>query len=659
MSEDQDTPDAAPIETDRAALLLFDDLVDMPETRRTAWLRDQTLPPPVRARLEAMLKADRIASLGTGAAALAPGPNPLPERIGQYRILDLIGRGGMGAVYRATRDNDDFEHRVAIKLIKPGLLSDVLAARFRAERQTLANLVHPNIARLYDGGETQDASPFIVMELIEGQPIDRWADANALDTAARALLLETAALAVAYAHQRLIVHRDITPANVLVQADGTLKLIDFGIARPAAGAPESGADPARGPLAPTLIAATATATTATDIAALGRLLKRLIPAPPPEITAIINRATDSEEGRRTLTANALAADLAAWRQGWPVPAMNGGNRYRARKFVARNRGAVVFASLAMLLLVGGLVAVSLANAQARTARIAADARFAETRSLAKTMLFEIYDEVSRVPGATKARALLAKTGLDYLERLAAIPAPPAGLLAETGRGFVRLSQVIGGGQAQSLGRYADANALLARAETLIAPAYAANPQNRETALAFADLRLEQAGASLYNNNVALAARAQATGAERAARPFARSDAEAARIYGTALQALGDSHSWDDNFVAARPLLARAEAFYASLPPAIAADRRVRAARSANLRIFGETLHKLKEAPAARAVLDQSIALKRGLVADAPDDPKLRRRLAVSLWYAAVVHRTNQRDREAQAAIAEAAGWRSS
>jgi serine/threonine-protein kinase len=629
---------------ERIALHLFDDLLDIPETARTRWIDERTADEAVKRRLAELLEADRVASLRTGGAALGlSGPAPLPDRIGQYRITALIGRGGMGAVYRGVRDTGDFAHEAAIKVIKPGLLSDVLVQRFRAERQTLATLQHPNIARLLDGGETADGAPYIVMELIEGEPIDRWANARNLGEDGRLALVETAARAVSHAHQRLIVHRDITPLNVLVQADGTVKLIDFGIARPALKATPDDTPPAEG------------SSTATDIASLGRLLKRMIPEPGPELAAIIARSAQAPADDATgyATADALAADIAALRTGQPVSAVNGGEAYRLRKFAGRNKAAVGAASLAVVALAGGLVAVSIANANARRAEAEAEARFQQTRDIANALLFQVYDDVSKVPGATKARETLAKTAITYLDALAAMKGAPADVRAEAGRGFVRLAEVTGGGQAQSLGRYADANALLARADALLAPAYAADPGNQPLAIAYATLRLEQAGTNLYNNNKADAAREQAVEAAKAVAPFATTSAAAARLAAVALQTQGDSYGWNNDFAAALPLHQKAEDFLAALPPALQNDAEVRAARSANLRLLAEPQHKLKMNAEARATLDQAIAINRGLLADKPDDPATLRKLAVSLWYASVVHRTNGRDSEAEAAIREA------
>jgi eukaryotic-like serine/threonine-protein kinase len=151
-------------------------------------------------------------------------------RIAQYRIIDKLGTGGMGDVYRAVRADDQFEMQVAIKLVRQGLDRESVEARFRRERQILAGFEHENIARLLDGGTTEDGHPYFVMELVEGKPIDEYCDSARLGTTARLDLFRKVCSAVQYAHQRLVVHRDIKPSNILVTAEGVPKLLDFGIA---------------------------------------------------------------------------------------------------------------------------------------------------------------------------------------------------------------------------------------------------------------------------------------------------------------------------------------------------------------------------------------------------------------------------------------------
>jgi serine/threonine-protein kinase len=617
------------LRVEREALLILEEVLDLPESRQASLIAARTADEAVKVRVAAMLEADRISSLRTGAAALGMGAPPLPERIGAYRVTALIGRGGMGAVYAAERDAGDFARTVAIKVVKPGLLSEALAGRLAAERQVLADLVHPNIARLYDGGTTEGGQPYIVMELVDGQPIDRFAEARALDVKARIGLVMAVADAVSHAHSRLVIHRDITPLNVLVTDEGVPKLIDFGIAR---GVEE--------------------ATTAVDVAGLGRLLKRLVPGGDAEVRAIIARATASEESARYPTAEAFAADLAAWGSGNPVAAFGGGEGYRLRKFVGRNRLAVGLFGLALVALVGGLVAVSLANARAERARDEAEARFEETRGIANALLFEVFDAVSAVPGATAARKTLAEVAVRYLDALVAVPGAPADVVAEAGRGYVRLAAVTGGGQESSLGRFADANALLERADALLTPLFRARGRDQRVAEAFATLRLEQAGTNLYNNNAADVARGQAAEAEAAVKPFADANAGPARLYALALQTQGDASGWNDDYAGALPFHERAETFIAGLPEALREERGVRMTRSSNLRLMAESLHRTGRSAAAVEANARAVAVNRALLAAEPESPALMRKLHISLWYSAVVLRTLGRNREAEAAIRE-------
>ncbi|HEX6070076.1 MAG TPA: serine/threonine-protein kinase, partial [Longimicrobiaceae bacterium] len=156
---------------------------------------------------------------------------PGDGRIGPYRLLRVIGRGGMGAVYLAERADDQFEKRVALKLVKRGMDTDEVLQRFRYERQILAALEHPNIGRLYDGGAAEDGRPYLVMEHIAGEPVTTYCDRRRLSIDERLKIFETICGAVQFAHRNLVVHRDIKPSNILVTAEGTVKLLDFGIAK--------------------------------------------------------------------------------------------------------------------------------------------------------------------------------------------------------------------------------------------------------------------------------------------------------------------------------------------------------------------------------------------------------------------------------------------
>jgi serine/threonine protein kinase/tetratricopeptide (TPR) repeat protein len=209
---------------------------EQPDEEREAFVErecggDETLLEEVRSLLEHHDEGDPEAET----SLLPPGPRPIPraapEVIGPYRVLHEIGAGGMGIVYLGVRDDDKFKRRVAIKLLKRGMDTEEVLRRFELERQLLAAMNHPGIARLYDAGETADGRPYIAMEYIEGQPLDEYCDQNRLDIGARLSLFCAVCSAVHSAHQNLVVHRDLKPGNILVTQDGQPKLLDFGIAK--------------------------------------------------------------------------------------------------------------------------------------------------------------------------------------------------------------------------------------------------------------------------------------------------------------------------------------------------------------------------------------------------------------------------------------------
>ncbi len=197
--------------------------------------------PSLRREIDSLLAANEQATRGFLAGKAidqvsdlrrAPAATPCKAvESGPYQVLEEIGHGGMGTVYRAVRADDQYQKQVAIKVVRSGLGDRLAIQRFKAERQILANLDHANIARLLDGGTTEDGRPYVVMEYIEGLPIDEYADSRRLNLRARLKLFRTVCSAVAFAHQRLVIHRDIKPANILVTESGEPKLLDFGIAK--------------------------------------------------------------------------------------------------------------------------------------------------------------------------------------------------------------------------------------------------------------------------------------------------------------------------------------------------------------------------------------------------------------------------------------------
>jgi len=225
---------------------LFEDLVDLPASERATGL-ERIESREVRAEVERLLAADSDASgfLDAPAAVVAgtlvadllktehegDSSSPAPESLGPYRILGLLGRGGMGDVYLGERSDGVFDRKVAIKLLRRGMDSDEVLARFSRERRILARLEHPHIARLLDGGASPDGRPYFVMELVDGEPITRYCRSKSAGIDERLRLVLDACDAVSTAHRSLVVHRDLKPSNVLVTRDGEVKLLDFGIAK--------------------------------------------------------------------------------------------------------------------------------------------------------------------------------------------------------------------------------------------------------------------------------------------------------------------------------------------------------------------------------------------------------------------------------------------
>lgn len=230
----------------RQVKVLFQAVLDVAPDARAAYLdeacaHDEELRREVESLLEShndageFIEAPALESVTRPESVVDPN-SPIGQRIGPYQVMRELGHGGMGAVYLAVRADDQFKKRVAIKLVRRGMDSDFILRRFRHERQILASLDHPNIARLLDGGTTRDGSPYFVMEYIEGLPIDEYCDRHQLPTAARLELFRTVCVAVQYAHQNLVVHRDLKPSNILITPSvdgkaGTPKLLDFGIAK--------------------------------------------------------------------------------------------------------------------------------------------------------------------------------------------------------------------------------------------------------------------------------------------------------------------------------------------------------------------------------------------------------------------------------------------
>jgi serine/threonine protein kinase len=269
---------------------ILDLAIALPESGRQTYLEQACLGDiELRAEVESLLSAHQQAGsvfLKNPAADLKSAltetsgiGSRIGRKIGVYQIVEEIGRGGMGEVYRAERVDGQYDKQVAIKFVRFGLDTPALLERFRHERQILATLDHPNIARLHDGGTTEEGIPYLVMELIEGAPIDQYCDDRDLGIDERLQLFMEVCGAVQYAHQRLVIHRDIKPGNILVTAAGVPKLLDFGIAKmvdPSAGAETTFVRPMTPEYASPEQIRGEPITTATDVYSLGVVLYRLL-----------------------------------------------------------------------------------------------------------------------------------------------------------------------------------------------------------------------------------------------------------------------------------------------------------------------------------------------------------------------------------------------
>ncbi|MEO8504560.1 MAG: serine/threonine-protein kinase [Acidobacteriota bacterium] len=507
----------------RFALLkkTFQDVLGMTDQQRSqalAKLADDE--PEIAATLRAWLAAeaggaadwlDEPAAVGLPEPAgpeveRQPAVAAPPERVGAWRLEAEIGRGGMGSVFRGHRDDGAFAQTVAVKLVRSELASEVLRRRFLAERRILAGLVHPNIAHLIDGGATAEGVPYLVLEYVAGEPIDRYCDQRALPVAERLRLFVAVCGAVHFAHQQLVLHRDLKAANVLVDGAGHPKLLDFGIAKllePTAAQDDWTALGLARPLTPEWASPEQLRgeplSTASDVYSLGILLHVLLTgrrphrfgaqsrdafaaeivaqggrlrlgateaaATPPGVNGkslrgdlhrILERALAPEAARRYGSAAELAGDLERHLAGLPVAAHPPSARYRLGKFLRRHRAGAVAATVAALSLAAAAV-VSLHQARiAERERGRAERRFTDVRRLANVALFDIHDALEKVAGTMPARRLLVDQALRYLDDLAREAGSDAALLAELAAAYERVGTIQGMPGWSSEGRTGDA-----------------------------------------------------------------------------------------------------------------------------------------------------------------------------------------------------------
>jgi serine/threonine protein kinase len=387
------------------------------------------------------------------------------EYLGEYKILSLLGEGGMGEVYLA--EDETLGRKVAVKLVKLGLNRANLIRHFRQEERILAGLNDPHIARLYGGAVSANGVPYFVMEYVEGERVDDYCKNHQLSIPQRIQLFRKVCAAVSYAHQRLVIHRDLKPANIRVTTEGEPKLLDFGIAKVLDDQTTQAFEQTitlAGVMTPDYASPEQILgepmTTASDTYSLGVILYELLtggkpykitsrtPAelsraiteqePPRPSAVVANTAKGSrdhpklprgdldnivlmamrkEAPRRYSSVAQLSDDLRRYLEGMPVVAHKDSLSYRGAKFIHRHRMGALAALLLLLAIGGGVIATIWQARVAQKERAKAQDLFNDVRQLANSFMFEFHDSIQDLPGATVARALVVKRALEYIDRL--------------------------------------------------------------------------------------------------------------------------------------------------------------------------------------------------------------------------------------------------
>ena len=484
----------------------FGDIIDAPQRETEVMDLAENDSPALATELRALLRQHAAPRIDTASLKLdlpraieAHAPNVAEgASIGPYSIVRELGRGGSGVVFLATRTDDEFQRPVALKALRYVAWDRRTQELLTEERGVLSQLQHPNIAALLDWSTAAEEAPWLAMEYVEGQPIDEYCHSRGLGVPATLDVFEQVCEAVQYAHRRLVVHRDLKPGNILVCADGTPKLLDFGLAklldfgiskRLEDATVTSAADRRFTPAyaSPEQIKGEPI-TAATDVYALGLILYELLagtapyatgsveslmrrtqdrPVTPPSTRAvlpniraraieadldrIVVHALERDPEHRYPSVERLLADIRAYRGGFPIVARPPSRIYRAERFIKRNVLAASLASLALVAVIGG-AAIALAEARnARRAQAVAERRFDDVRNLAHWVIFDAHDAIRRVPGTVAVRRDLLAKAVEYLDRLNTEHSADDNLLKEIAQAYVRVGYSQGGLAGTNLG----------------------------------------------------------------------------------------------------------------------------------------------------------------------------------------------------------------
>jgi len=630
----------------------------------------------LRGRVEALARAaegdggildatDAVA----GGAPVPEMPTRAGERVGAYELLEEIAQGGMGVVYLARRADDEFQKKVAVKLMRSGLFSEIDVRRFRSERQIAAALDHPHIARLLDGGTTAAGEPYFVMEYVEGRPLLDHCREHDVPLPQRLGLFREICDTVQYAHQHLVVHRDLKPGNILATPEGSVKLLDFGIAKMLS--PETAATaPPTATFERMLTPEYASpeqvrglaVTTASDVYSLGVILYELVTNEKPyriesgdpadllrlvceldpdrpstrapelsgDLDAIVLKAMRKEPERRYASAAALSEDVGRFLDGRPVEARRGSTAYRARKFVRRHRVGVAATALVLVALAGGILATLSEARRARAAEARAERRFNDVRKLANSFLFEFHDAIQDLPGATAARSLVVRRALEYLDSLAAESAGDRALRRELAEAYRKVGDVQGNAFTANLGDVEGAAASYRKAIGLLEPAVAAPGATDAERTTLATTYLVDSGLFLVRGRVedalAEARRGLALRQRLAAeRPAAERQMDLAQAW----QYVAFDATAAGKHAEARAALANQAAILEAQSRARPADRVVRRSLAQNVYLTGDAATNAQDLPGALERYRSAASMQEALLREDPSSVTFHRDLAYS------------------------------